>query len=192
MLHVDLFFVVHAFLFLSFPPHLLAGLAVPVFSSGVSRPEQTQFHFDPDLELSCGVDLHRLDHRAGLGRILRFPTASRSTITGYTASSKWKRFLHGLRTALPGRRAFLQRLWRRATSHTALTAPVSLPLFVVFGGANSLRKYPKRCHRCSHNITIVTSCKLGGPAVLPKATKLIHLASNQENSSVRIVGGGIP
>lgn len=80
MLHDDFFYVVHPPL--SFPPHLLAGIAFLLLSAGISGAEQAQLHLHPGIEHTRGLDLHRLDHRASLGALLGFSTTG--SITGAT------------------------------------------------------------------------------------------------------------
>ena len=107
--------------FLSFWPHLLAGFTIPLFFAGVFGAQQTQFHVHPDPEHSCGLDLHRLDHRFGLGP-LGFATASRGTRTDFATWRRRKLFLQHLWKALPRWRAFL-RFLRRLPANYSLAVP---------------------------------------------------------------------
>src|SRR5438874_443351 len=106
------------------------------------------------------ADVHRLDHRFGLGALLgKARAAATCRCSSSTTSSRGKLFLHGLRKTLCRWRALLQFVWRRIARHAALNAPVLAAAFVGLG-ANSLCKYPKRCWRPSHDITRVTRVTL--------------------------------
>src|SRR5438105_10063657 len=106
------------------------------------------------------MDVHRLDHRFGLGALLgKARAAATCRCSSSTTSSRGKLFLHGLRKTLCRWRALLQFVWRRIARHAALNAPVLAAAFVGLGG-NSLRKYPKRCPRPSDSITRVARVTL--------------------------------
>jgi len=64
------------------------------------------------LNILAGWDLHRLDHRAGLGGFVGFATSSRNSCANHATCRQRKLLLHFLRATLPGRRAFLQFLRR--------------------------------------------------------------------------------
>src|SRR5205823_9399613 len=137
------------------------------------------------------MDVHRLDHRFGLGALLgKARAAATCRCSSSTTSSRGKLFLHGLRKTLCRWRALLQFVWRRIARHAALNAPVLAAAFVGLGAT------PCASTRSVVGDPAIILQELLGSlwclsAVRPQATKSKDLPSNPGNSAVMLGRGGI-